>query len=95
MSDESAAPALPRAWWHHAETLYDQPLTLRYPGLDSAARYRMRVVYGGDRPTEKIRLVTNGADEVHGYVGKRFEPLEFDAVTTARMVWPTSPAASE
>ncbi len=71
-------PAHPRAWWHHAETLYDRPLVLRYPGLDPAARYRVRVVYPRERSTSKIRLVANGQYEVHGYLAKPFEPLEFD-----------------
>src|SRR5262249_35866989 len=48
---------MPRAWWSYAESLYDQPVELRYPGLDPAAKYRVRVVYGRDRPGVKIRLV--------------------------------------
>jgi hypothetical protein len=76
-------PAHPRAWWHHAETLYDQPLRLRYPDLDPAARYRVRVVYPRERQGVKVRLVANGRHEVHGPLVKPFEPLEFDVPAEA------------
>jgi hypothetical protein len=71
-------PATPRAWWHHAEPLYDQPLTLRYTGLDAKARYRVRVVYAMERRPAKVRLTANGKVEVHGYLARPFEELEFD-----------------
>ncbi len=77
------SPAHPRAWWHHAETLYDQPLKLRYPGLDPAARYRVRVVYPRERLGVKVRLVANGRHEVHGPLIKPFQPLEFDVPAEA------------
>jgi hypothetical protein len=70
-------PDRPRAWWHHAEPLYDQPLVLRYTGLDATARYQVRVVYATDRRPAKIRLTANGK-EVHGYLAKPFQELEFD-----------------
>lgn len=69
--------AVPRAWWHHAEALYEHPLTLRYAGLDPAARYRVRVVYGQERRA-KIRLTAGDGAEVHGYLTKPYVPLEFD-----------------
>jgi hypothetical protein len=76
-------PTTPRAWWTQAESLYDHPLTLKYPGLDPAARYRVRVVYPRERATTKVRLVARGSHELgghelHGYLSKPFEPLEFD-----------------
>jgi len=73
-----AGPAdAPRSWWHHAETLFDQSLSLRYPELDSKARYRVRVVYGGER-ARKVRLTANDKWEVHGYLAKPLQELEFD-----------------
>jgi hypothetical protein len=71
-------PARPRAWWHHAEPLYDQPLVLRYAGLEPKARYRVRVVYAMERRPAKIRLTANGRTEVHGYLAKPFQEMEFD-----------------
>ncbi|HET6572118.1 MAG TPA: hypothetical protein VFG68_00825 [Fimbriiglobus sp.] len=76
-------PAHPKAWWQHAETLYDRPLRLRYPGLDPAARYRVRVVYPRERQGVKVRLMANGRHEVHGALARPFEPLEFDVPAEA------------
>ncbi len=72
----------PVAWWHHAESLQDGPLKMRYSGLDPAARYKVRVVYGGDSPLQKIRLAA-GEDEsieIHSLFLKPFpvRPVEFD-----------------
>jgi hypothetical protein len=71
---------LPRAWWHHAESLGDAPLEMRYPGLDPSARYRLRVVYGGDSAKRQIRLEAGEGLEVHPLIEKPspVEPLEFD-----------------
>ena len=35
------------SWWTEAQTMNDYPLQLRYTGLDRAAKYRLRVIYGG------------------------------------------------
>jgi hypothetical protein len=48
-------PQWPRSWWTYAESFYDEPLQMRYTGLDPAAQYRIRVVYAGDSPGRKIR----------------------------------------
>jgi hypothetical protein len=66
-------------WMDHAETLYDTPLQMRYADLDPQAHYRLRVLYGGDSPKRKIRLVANGENEIHGYITKPFpfKPIEF------------------
>ena len=68
----------PKAWWTHAESLYDAPLEMRYPDLDRTAAYRVRVVYGRERQGVKIRLVAGDGAEVHGYLSRPFESLEFD-----------------
>jgi hypothetical protein len=66
-------PQARKSWWDHAMALYDQPLTLRYPGLDPKAHYKVRVVYGGG----PIRLLAN-ENEVHPLLNKPYERLEFD-----------------
>ncbi|HJZ90883.1 MAG TPA: hypothetical protein VKE40_08420, partial [Gemmataceae bacterium] len=68
----------PKAWWHHAESLYDHPLTLRYPDLDRGAAYQVRVVYAMERRSAKVRLSGNGKYEIHNYLAKPFESLEFE-----------------
>jgi hypothetical protein len=78
-----ADPSRPRAWWTHAETLYDTPLQLWYPDLDAKAAYRVRVVYGRERLTTKIRLVANDKTQIHDYLSRAYEPLEFDVPATA------------
>jgi hypothetical protein len=71
-------PEWPMSWWHWAEPLYDRPLQLRYAGLDPAARYKVRVVYGREGRAAKIRLVANESTEIHPFLSKPFERLEFD-----------------
>jgi len=77
--DEDAGTARRISWMGHAEALYDAPLRMSYSGLDPGARYKVRVLYGGDSPKRKIRLVANGSIEVHPYLTKPrpFKPLEF------------------
>lgn len=68
------------SWMDHAESLVDQPLRLRYQGLDRQRRYRVRVVYGGDSPARRIRLMANETIEIHPFLEKPVpcRPLEFD-----------------
>jgi hypothetical protein len=80
-----ADPSLPRAWWHYAEALFDQPLRMRYRDLDPAAAYRVRVVYGREGRARKVRLVAGDRHEIHGYLSRPYEPLEF-AVPSAAIV---------
>jgi hypothetical protein len=69
-----------RSWWSHAEALYDAPLRMHYSRLDSNARYKIRVVYAGDSPRRKIRLVAGEKWEVHPLIEKPspVRPAEFD-----------------
>jgi hypothetical protein len=78
--DEKAEGARRVSWLDHAETLYDTPLRVRYTDLDPKARYRVRVVYAGDNPKRKIRLVANDGIEVHPFLVRPFpfKPVEFD-----------------
>jgi hypothetical protein len=77
--DEDAGTARRISWMGHSESLYDTPLRMTYSGLDGSARYKVRVLYGGDSPRRKIRLVANGAIEIHPYLTKPrpFKPIEF------------------
>ena len=73
------------SWWSSASSLYDEPLNLRYTGLDSSARYKLRVVYASDLPGRRIRLVANGRVEIHPFMTKSIppKPLEFDIPSEA------------
>jgi hypothetical protein len=75
----------PIAWKRWAESLFDAPLKMRYAGLDTAAHYRLRVVYSGDQPTKKIRLLANEQFEIHPYLLRPWPPVpqEFDIPVAA------------
>lgn len=77
--DEAAGVFRRLSWIDHAESLYDTPLRMRYQGLDPKARYKLRVVYGGDNPKRKIRLVANDTLEIHPYITRPvpFKLIEF------------------
>jgi hypothetical protein len=68
------------SWRTHAEGLFENPLRVRYLGLDRSAQYKVRVVYAGDSPGMKIRLVANGTVEIHPPMAKPqpVRPIEFD-----------------
>lgn len=57
------------AWRRTIETTYDQPLTMKWQGLDPSARYRLRVVYGADNPARLLRCVA-GSVVVHDWLAK-------------------------
>jgi len=68
------------SWYSDAESLFDEPLRMRYTGLDPQARYKVRVVYGGDQPRVQIRLMANGNLPIHDYITREVTPapMEFD-----------------
>jgi hypothetical protein len=84
-------PQWPRPWWTYAESFYDEPLEMRYTGLDPNAQYRIRVVYAGDSPGRKIRLVSRTGlrpvpeIEIHPLMLKPqpVHPIEFDVPKAA------------
>ena len=80
-SEGDSARGVPRriSWMDHAESLFDTPLQMRYEGLDPKAKYKVRVIYGGDNFKRQIRLQA-GKQEIHTYIAKPvpFKPLEFD-----------------
>ena len=68
----------PRSSQDHAETLFDAPLRMRYPGLDPAAQYKVRVVYGMEQPNPQVKLTADEKYEVHPLLKKEPRPMEFD-----------------
>lgn len=72
----------PSSWLSHANSWRGRPIRLEYRGLDPAARYKVRVVYGGENavPEQGIRLVANDTIVIHPYRKKPLpiQPLEFD-----------------
>ncbi len=68
------------SWFTVAESLDDTPLKMRYTGLDSSAKYAVRVVYGNGTPRAKMRLVANGSVEIHPFQDKPrpMAPVEFE-----------------
>jgi hypothetical protein len=76
----SYRPELRSSWWTHAESLNGAPLRMHYANLDRGAEYKIRVVYGGDSPNVRIRLVANGSIEIHPLIAKPspVAPVEFD-----------------
>jgi hypothetical protein len=68
-----------KSWWDQALALHDTPLKVRYTGLDPAARYKVRVVYGRGQ----LRLVAGESTEIHPLLKKAYERLEFDIPATA------------
>jgi len=75
-------PEYRMSWVRFAETIYDQPLYMKYEDLDQDAQYAVRVTYTGDRAG--VRLMADQL-EVHGFRQKTFppEPQEFDVPRTA------------
>jgi hypothetical protein len=78
--DGKSLSALRKTWLDHAGAMNDATLQMRYSDLDPAARYTIRVVYGGDSPTRKIRLVANTGIEIHPLISKPYpvRPIEFE-----------------
>jgi hypothetical protein len=81
LDDDDDKPDGPRrtSWIDYAESMYDAPLRMHYDGLDPAAHYRLRVVYGGDDSKKKIRLIAGRDVEVHPLIPRAFpyRPVEF------------------
>jgi len=82
---EWCTAAAPLAWKRWAESLFDAPLELHYTNLDPQVQYKLRVVYSGDSPEQKIRLMAVENIEVHPFINKPLpiRPLEFDIPSAA------------
>jgi len=72
----------PLSWLSHANSWRGRPIRLRYTGLDPAADYIVRVVYGGENavPEQGIRLMANDGIVIHPYRKKPLpiQPQDFD-----------------
>ena len=79
-ADDDDSTAWRMSWIDHAESLLEAPLKMHYTDLDREAQYKLRVVYAGDGPRKKIRLMAGDDIEVHPYLTKPFPvaPIEFD-----------------
>jgi hypothetical protein len=65
---------MPASWYDQCLTLYEQPLRMKYEGLDPAARYRLRVVYS----LGPVTLATGEGIPIHPAIDDRYQPLEFE-----------------
>jgi hypothetical protein len=72
-------PEWRRSWCTHAEGSYNTPIELEYDDLDPHASYTVKAVYAGNDFRLKVRLVANGAIEIHPYRLKDLpvKPVEF------------------
>ena len=94
-----ASPRLARCEKSWAESISDAPLTMQYKDLDRKVQYRVRVVYSGDAPKKKIRLVANDNIEVHPYIERVWPPApqeftipaEATAAGELKLVWTREP----
>jgi len=68
-----------RSWCTSAESLYDAPLKMHYKNLSKDAEYKLRVVYAGDNPRARLRLIANNGVEIHPLLAKPalVHPIEF------------------
>jgi len=73
------------SWLTVAESRNDEPLLMRYAGLDPAARYRLRVVYSGEDSPYDFWLLADGKLTVHDYQPKPkpVRPVEFEVPAAA------------
>lgn len=62
------------SWITYAETLYDDPLILRYEELNSKVHYKIRITYAGEDYSLPIRLVANHTLEIHSPLPRDTNP---------------------
>jgi hypothetical protein len=68
----------PAAWMTQINTLYDEPLKIKYENLDTAATYKMRITYTG-RFRSRVKLVANDNIVIHDFLQTGQKPMhEFD-----------------
>jgi hypothetical protein len=67
------------SWTQHAFAMHEQPVQLHYDGLDTQARYKVRVIYAGDNFRYKVKLDSEKG-VVHDWFKKPMPPapVEFD-----------------
>jgi hypothetical protein len=69
--------ANPITWWSTVGTLFDEPLRMRYQGLDPKAHYLVRLVYPPSGGASPVRLVANKDFEIHPPLRREAQILEF------------------
>ena len=82
----ASEPPWRQSWQTVAESRNDEPLRMRYTGLDKTASYRVRIVYAGEDVPHDFRLMADGKHQVHGWVkqkSKPVAPVEFDIPVAA------------
>jgi hypothetical protein len=73
-----------RSWCTHVDGLYETSVTMHYDNLDPTARYKLRVVYGGESFDLEVKLsAIDDQDEeieIHPFRPKPqpVAPVEFD-----------------
>lgn len=68
----------PAAWMSQINTLYNQPLKIKYDNLDPTATYKMRITYTG-RFRSRVKLVANDNILIHDFLQTGEKPIhEFD-----------------
>jgi hypothetical protein len=88
-------PPVRTSWMTCACALGGEPLHMEYDGLDPAAAYAVRVVYGQPEYKARLKLTANGTQAVHGFLEKPepMAPLVFDVPREAtrtgrlRLTW--------
>ncbi|MCR6657855.1 MAG: hypothetical protein NVV72_00385 [Asticcacaulis sp.] len=72
------------AWATYAETLYEQPITLRYDTLDPAAHYRLKIVYAGEGYALPVKLTANG-EILHDFTERKTNPMTVELDVPQRL----------
>lgn len=78
-----------RSWCTHVDGLYETPVTMHYDNLDPHARYKLRVVYGGESFDLEVKLAALVKDDeeidIHAFRPKPqpVAPVEFDVPPAA------------
>jgi hypothetical protein len=96
---DERSDTMPMAWKSWAESISDAPLTMQYKDLDRNLQYKLRVVYSGDAPKKKIRLVADDKVEVHPYIERAWPPapqeftipVEATSAGELKLVWTREP----
>lgn len=73
------------SWVSYAETLYEDPIELKYQHLDPNTHYKLRITYAGEDYALPIRLVANDRIEIHPPLPRDINPkiVEFDIPSSA------------
>jgi hypothetical protein len=75
IADRTADDGWRMSWITYAETLYETPIHLRYERLDTAARYRLRIVYAGEDYALPIKLTAGDGTVLHDFMPRAANPM--------------------